>query len=341
MSHPCNCCNPSCAPPCSNIPAYEGPDTVGSGDKVKVVDDNGGERALDGAGLLLRRDGAVFHTDGSPREGEIPLSPDIAGGGDNLLVLAAGLLKSLIANGNEGKVLMVQGNKFTLVNPTTSRTTFDPADILQFTDSLAAFGCGPQGTLRLGAFRPTPSTFLYFDETGKIIAIDAASTVTKLLEVLCATTTAIGPSETIEHAFGCTPAGDVRKFLAGSSGILHVRPRHLIFNQNLGPTPFIDISNYFDIRTVPGYHTKYSTALISFHLTGGSGTNSFTLTGFVDGDEYARVQCNQTQVDSVDNQVLVPIPGGKILLVQVLHTLFMPGAWGYTQVTAYCDGFIV
>jgi hypothetical protein len=309
---------------------------------VRVVDDNGGERALDGDGLLLRKDGSVFHTDGSVREGEIILSPEPIGGGDKLILLAAGVLKALIAAENEGKILVVQGGKFTLVDPTIAGTTFDPTNLPQLTEMLAAFGCGSNGTVRLGIYKTTPNTFLYFDENGKPINLLPGDATQKIIELLCANTEVLGPAETISYGFGCTDSGYTRKFLAGGSGIRHLTPPVVMLEEHTGETVvFTDLSVFFDLRTVPGYDAKFTTALVSFHLTAQSQTNSYTLQAFVNGRLYAHVACPPGDADSSDTQVMVPIPASKILNVQILQHIYVAGSFEGTDVFAILDGFML
>lgn len=345
----CNCCNPNCAPPCPGDSAPEGYDTTHTGDKVLVADDNGAPRGLKGEGVLVRQDESAYHTKGSARDGEIKLNPEAIGAGDQLLVLAAGVLKALIAAENEGKVLVVQGGKFTLVNPTEARTTFNSADLPEFTDSLAALGCGPNGTIRLGRHRVTPKTFLYYNEEGKLVALPEIDATKLFLSLICGSATVLGPAEAIKYGLGCTDAGDVRKFLPFTHAIYHVRPFVTIINQatpgNIPPSPgpvFTPVSTNFDYRTVTGYDEKYTTAILDLLIAGYAGTRNFDLYIVIDGVEYGRARLGQPLAsDSVNNQILVPIPVGKISNVQALEYTNAPGTYGPTAVVVNLAGFMI
>lgn len=314
-----------------------------------MVDDNGGERALDGKGLLLRDDGSVYHTDGSAKEGEIKLKPESVAGGDELIVLAAGVIKALITAGNEGKILVVQGGKFTLVNPTVASTTFRPEDIPQLTEGIAALGCGSNGTLRLGQLKPGVNAFVYYDENGNLVMLPVSDSTAKIVKELCKNVELLGPAESIEHVFGCTLTGEVRKFLPFTHSIYHVRPLVAIMAQgtpgNIPPSPgpvFSPFSANFDYRTVIGYDAKFTTAMIDIHLGGYSGTRSFDIYLTIDDVEYARIRMGyHSASDSAQNQVLVPIPVSKISSFKALEYTNSPGTYGPCGVYVTLSGFMI
>jgi len=61
----------------------------------------------------------------------------------------------------------------------------------------------------------------------------------------------------------------------------------------------------------------------------------------VDNDFYGHVACPPGDSDSSDNQAFCPIPPGKIMLVQVLQTIYAPGLFEGTDVFALFDGFMI
>lgn len=181
-------CNCDCLPQCStHTNPLTCPDSSDHLEAVAAFDDNCDVRKLHGGGLLYRDNSGVYHTDGSVNKGQITLNPESVAGVNDLLGRGAdGTILRIGGDALDGATLVRVGGQWVSALRTGDKTIFQLTELGEYSDSLAVFGCGPGGTIRLGRFAGCVSSFLWFDNDGKLKCKSLAELAAELvLSPLC------------------------------------------------------------------------------------------------------------------------------------------------------------
>ena len=201
----CSCT--SCLPPGSAGTSCSC-DTIDEGQTLVVKDENCNYKGLTGNGLAFSDGSTVTMTDGSERSGLIKLAPpDVPAAGRVMTLDPEGNMVTLGGNAVEGQVLIFKGGRWVVSSQTDAKTIFDPQQLGIYSDDIAAFGCGPEGTVRLGKLKRCASSLVFYDENQKVVCLDMDGLAKLLYASLCSQATDWDGSACISGLMVCTPEG--------------------------------------------------------------------------------------------------------------------------------------
>lgn len=336
MSCSCKSCKPSCAE--QNL--ADCPFESKSGQLV-VRDDNCTERRLLGSNGIIIVDDDSFATvsDGSEKQGQIPLNPPDAAALDAITGISNGALFQMGQDAPEASVLQKSGSQLVFKNLTNPRNTYDPLELRKGTGHLGAFICGPNGTVTLGTYDGCANGVLTFDADKNPVCLSLEAFALSLLVPICTQVIKVPDTETYKGTLICTENG-VRLQTSPNADVW-LSPPQLIYSQNkqwpghsLSPGsevayfPPVSVTNgYFesetvdvDLTTITGYDVRAKTVMINIMLGGYGGAGSFDMVMVVEGMEYARALLGESiSTDSAYNQIEVPIPANKKIRVQAVR----------------------
>jgi len=204
MSCQCTTCLPNCGFP---NPALC-PDKCSSGTAIKVVDENCTERILSGAGLAYSDGDSVYHTDGSSDLGAITLKPESSNGVDALFGRTSnGTLIEIGDESPDGSSIFKEAGQWKAGTRTDEKTIYESGKVGEFSDSIAAWGCGANGTIRLGKFPNCPESIIYMGTDGRPVCITMDQLAVKLFASLCSQAPEWTNGDCITGLMVCTADG--------------------------------------------------------------------------------------------------------------------------------------
>ena len=202
-----NCSCGSCLPP-GGSGVNNSCDTIDEGQTLVVKDENCNYKGLTGTGVAFSNGDTVTMTDGSERSGLIKLNtPNAAAAGSILALDPQGNIVDLGDGAVEGQTLLYQGGRWIVSSQTDAKTVFDPLQLGIYSDDIASFGCGPEGTVRMGRLKRCASSLVFYDENQKIICLGMDALAKLLYTSLCSQATDWDGSACISGLMVCTPEG--------------------------------------------------------------------------------------------------------------------------------------
>ncbi len=163
---------------------------------------------MSGNGLAYSEDGSAANTDGSSRSGHIKLNPEKSGGAKGVLSrLSDGTMVTIGEDAPDGSVFYKVSGQWKAGTQTESKTTFLDTELLEYSNAIATFGCGPNGTVKLGKMAPCLDSLVYYNEAGRVVCLNMDDLALLLFKSLCAKAIPWDGVSCINGLMACTPDG--------------------------------------------------------------------------------------------------------------------------------------
>ena len=118
-----------------------------------------------------------------------------------------GTLVTLGEDAPDGSVFYKLSGQWKAGTQTESKTTFIDSELLEYNNSLATFGCGPNGSVRLGKMAACSESLIYYNESGRLVCLDMEALALLLYKSMCSQAIPWDGASCISGLMACTPDG--------------------------------------------------------------------------------------------------------------------------------------